>query len=151
MRFPFPACCSTNLNFLSLFFLCLVFFGYARTPFPFRFFYRHSVEEAKISKGRARVFQRVLAFITNAGARRATQFRLLLWRKDQKNEFEKKVRRSGGESERGALWERAQQEGLRHSRERGRGRERERGERKKRSHLWFVFERDDEKQRKFSK
>ena len=97
------------------------------------------------------MFQRVLAFITNAGARRATQFRLLLWRKDQKNEFEKKVRRSGGESERGALWERAQQEGLRHSRERGRGRERERGERKKRSHLWFVFERDDEKQRKFSK
>ena len=76
------------------------------------------------------MFQRVLAFITNAGARRATQFRLLLWRKDQKNEFEKKVRRSGGESERGALWERAQQEGLRHSREREgegeRGRERER-------------------------
>ena len=48
------------------------------------------------------MFRRVLAFITNAGARRATQFRLLLWRgKDQKTSSKKKVdRASGREGER---------------------------------------------------
>ena len=49
------------------------------------------------------MFRRVLAFITNAGARRATQFRLLLWRgKDQKTSSKKKVDRGESRGERRA-------------------------------------------------
>jgi hypothetical protein len=58
------------------------------TLFPFRFFYRHSVEEAKISKGRSRacfgVFLRLLRMLGRDVCDTVSSFSMQ--RKDQKTQ-----------------------------------------------------------------
>ena len=95
------------------------------------------------------MFRRVLAFITNAGARRATQFRLLLWRgKDQKTSSKKKSRsvgRVGGREEHFKIGERVRA-GTKAERERERERTRE--EKKVTSTYKLVVGRETTKSKK---
>ena len=103
------------------------------TLFPFRFFYRHSVEEAKISKGRSRVCFGVFLRLLRMLGRDVRHSFVFYYgeEKTKKQVRKKKVDRASGREGGEREQQQQQQEGLRHTAQNSReSRERQKKQRK---------------------